>query len=153
MRRDERYVPDLKGFIGNCETNYLRFLRLIPSIDEQSSWNFGIETSTDELSRVSITVIERSKYTVTLRLAQESEIADWMPHPTITVRLYHDAHMAEVLSFQKNRYVRQRYEYPNQKMFMPDEKAQLNKFLGEWLDHCKRVGIAPEMPQFLSQMP
>jgi len=148
MKKAEKYVPDLKGFIGNCETNYLRFIRLLPLIDEQSEWSFGVETATEELSKVSIHVVERSKYTVTLRLAQESDLADWMPQPAITVRLYHDAHMAEVLSFQKNRYVRQRYEYPNQKMYMPDEKAQLNIFLGEWLDHCKRVGMATIAHQF-----
>ena len=145
MKRSEKYVPDLKGFISSCETNYLRLLRLLPTIDEQSEWSFGVETASEELSRVSIFVIERSKYTVTLRLAQESDLVDWMPQPTITVRLYHDAHVAEVLSFQKNRYVRQRYEYPNQRMYMPDEKAQLNAFLGEWLQHCKNVGISTEV--------
>ena len=148
MKRAEKYVPDLKGFISSCEINYLRLLKLLPTIDEQSEWSFGVETAKEELSRVSVFVIERSKYTVTLRLAQESELVDWMPQPTITVRLYHDAHVAEVLSFQKNRYVRQRYEYPNQRMYMPDEKAQLNTFLGEWLQHCKNVGISTEIPLF-----
>ena len=147
MKKVEKYVPDLRGFISNCETNYLRFLKLLPEIDDQSGWSFGIESSNEELSKVLIQVVERSKYTVTLRLIQESELADWMPVPTITVRLYHDAHVAEVLSFQKNPYVKQRYEYPNKKMYMPDEKAQLNRFLGEWLAHCKKVGASIYVPQ------
>ena len=147
MKKNEKYTPDLKSFISSCESNYLRFLKLLPEIDGQSDWSFGIENASDELSKVSIRVVERSKYTVTLRLTQESELTDWMPLPTITVRLYHDAHMAEVLSFQKNRYVKQNYKYPNQKMYMPDEKAQLNQFLGEWLSHCKKVGASIYQPQ------
>ena len=131
MNKPKRYSPDLKGFIGNCEVNYLRFLRLLPTLDEQQFWSFGLATATDDLSKVTICVVERSKYTVTLRLIQESTLNDWVPPPSITVRLYHDAHMAEVLSFQKNRYIHQRYEYPNQRMYQPDEKAQLNIFLGE----------------------
>jgi len=148
MKKTEKYVPDLRSFITNCESNYLRLLRLLPEIDNLSKWSFGIESATEELSKVTVQVVERSKYTVTLRLTQESELVDWMPLPTITVRLYHDAHVAEVLSFQKNRYVKQRYEYPNQKMYMPDEKAQLNRFLGEWLAHCKQVGASMYQSQF-----
>ncbi len=32
------------------------------------------------------------------------------------------------------------YPYPNQAMHQPDEKNQLNLFLGEWLAHCLACG-------------
>lgn len=30
--------------------------------------------------------------------------------------------------------------YPNEQMLQPDEKFQLNQFLGEWLGYCQRNG-------------
>lgn len=138
----KNYVPNLKRLISDCEVNYHRMMRLLPELDQQEEWCFGVDANTDQLKQVSIRVVERAKYTTTLAVAQESLLDDWVPKPTITVRLYHDANMAEVLSFQRNRYIRQSYTYPNDKMFQPDEKAQLNRFLGEWLEFCLRSGRA-----------
>lgn len=57
-----------------------------------------------------------------------------MPH--LEVQVYHDARMAEVVSAEHTRRLRSIYPYPNEAMHQPDEKAQLNLFLGEWLSHC-----------------
>ncbi len=133
------YTPNLRKLIGDCEVNYHRFMRLLPEIDDIEHWLFALEGVKSELKQVSIRVVERSKYTVTLAVDQESLLDNWIPKPLITVRLYHDAQMAEVLSFQKNRYLQQAYPYPNKNMFYPDEKAQLNSFLGEWLEFCLRA--------------
>ncbi|HVL00698.1 MAG TPA: DUF1249 domain-containing protein [Dongiaceae bacterium] len=140
--KKRRYTPDLRKMLGDCEINYHRLIRLLPSLDNQDQWLFGVDANSDQLRQVSISVVERSRYTTTVAVAQESLLNDWVPKPTITVRLYHDAQMAEVLSFQRNRYLRERYEYPNDKMFQRDEKAQQNAFLGEWLEFCLRSGRA-----------
>ena len=144
MSVNKGYVPNLKRLISDCEVNYHRMMRLLPELDEQEHWCFGVDGGSDQeqVKQVSIRVVERSKYTTTVAVAQESLLDDWVPKPTLTVRLYHDAHMAEVLSFQRNRYVRQSYSYPNAKMYQPDEKAQLNVFLGEWLEFCLHSGRA-----------
>jgi uncharacterized protein YqiB (DUF1249 family) len=34
------------------------------------------------------------------------------------------------------------YSYPNPNMYQPDEKLALNRFLGELLFHCRKLGIA-----------
>lgn len=141
----EKYVPDLRGLINDCEANYLRFLRLLPTLDEASEWSFAMEMPTEELSKVVISVVERSRYTTTVDLTQASHM-DWVPEPSITVRLYHDARVAEVLSYQKNHRIKQSYEYPNKKMYHRNEKAQLNAFLGEWLDSCLKSGCALRLP-------
>lgn len=140
----KRYTPNLSKLMSDCEVNYHRMVRLMPELDDQEHWLFGVEShhSSNSPKQVSIQVIERSKYTTTVAVVQESLLEDWVPKPTLTVRLYHDARMAEVLSFQRNRYIRQTYAYPNDKMFQPDEKAQLNTFLGEWLEFCLRTGRA-----------
>lgn len=50
------------------------------------------------------------------------------------VRLYHDATVAEVVSWEGHRRFRARHDYPNPRMYHSDEKAQLNRFLGELLE-------------------
>ena len=142
MAVGKRYTPDLRKMLSDCEINYHRLIRLLPQLDDEEKWLFGVEASSEHLRQVSICVVERSKYTTTVAVAQESLLVDWVPKPTITVRLYHDAQMAEVLSFERNRYLRGTYEYPNAQMFQRDEKAQQNAFLGEWLEFCLRAGRA-----------
>ena len=58
----------------------------------------------------------------------------------MTIRLYHDARMAEVLSTQDIKQVKSRYDYPNNQMHQQDEKQQTNQFLNEWLHLCLRLG-------------
>jgi len=64
--------------------------------------------------------------------------------PELEVRVYHDARMAEVVSAGASRHLLGRYPYPNQAMYQPDEKSQLNLFLGEWLSHCLACGHEAE---------
>jgi uncharacterized protein YqiB (DUF1249 family) len=147
--KTRRYVPDLKGFMNDCDANYLRFLQLLPAMQEVDSWVFGVETLRDRpLSRVCLRVIERSRYTTTVTLEQEYDYPEWLPSPLITVRLYHDARMAEVLAYQRSAKIRQSYDYPNGCMYQRDEKAQLNALLGEWLQHCLKSGCALDLPAF-----
>lgn len=134
------YKPNLRDYIGQCELNYVRMEKLLPYLGERDERVFGVDQGTAELGRVRCCVIERAKFTTTVEFVQESELSDWLPKPTIKVRLYHDARMAEVLAFQKNRYIKPKYEYPNKNMYQRDEKAQNNRFLGEWLQHCLQHG-------------
>ena len=64
----------------------------------------------------------------------------WLPLPHMEVRVYHDARMAEVVGAENARRFRSIYTYPNAAMHQPDEKTQLNLFLGEWLGHCLACG-------------
>ena len=64
----------------------------------------------------------------------------WLPVPRLEVRAYHDARMAEVIGAENARRFRGIYPYPNTAMHQPDEKTQLNLFLGEWLSHCIACG-------------
>jgi uncharacterized protein len=143
MAVGRRYTPDLRKMLSDCEINYHRLVRLLPKLDDEEEWLFGVEAASDQLRQVSISVVERSRYTTTVAVAQESLLAEWVPKPTLTVRLYHDAQMAEVLSFQVNRQWSGTYDYPNAHMYQPDEKAQQNAFLGEWLEFCLRTGRLP----------
>ena len=150
----KKYTPNLRGYIGQCETNYWQLNRLLPYLHEQDERVFGIELLNkapvdceldqfkSHVQQIRCQVLERCKYTTTLSLVQDANIADWFPKPAIIVRMYHDARMAEVLSFERNRYIQAIYTYPNKQMYQPDEKAQNNAFLGEWLSHCLAFGVS-----------
>lgn len=118
------------------ETNFLKLQRVIPSIrdiSKQLSYH-GKDNST-----LSIDVVDRSKYTTTFLLElQQHNSQSWLSNLQMKVRIYHDANVAEVLSFQNRHRLDSRYEYPNPQMYHRNEKWQINDFLGDWLDHCLR---------------
>jgi len=57
---------------------------------------------------------------------------------TMTVRMYHDAKVAEVMNCSGHGTFEPEYGYPNKHMLQRDEKRQLNQLLGEWLDFFAR---------------
>ena len=52
----------------------------------------------------------------------------------------HSDHVGWNTRLVDGRWVRSIYSYPNAAMHQPDEKSQLNLFLGEWLSHCLACG-------------
>ena len=140
-----RYIPDLRGHISQCEWNYHSLMKLMPELESEDSRCFMVEKA-EQLMRIDMQVSERCKYTTMLSVRQNlgsgnsSAATAWLDGPNMTVRLYHDAGMAEVISFQQQRRIPPRNEYPNSRMHHRDEKAQLNRFLGEWVKHCLHHG-------------
>lgn len=103
----------------------------------------------DERVTVEIKILEAFKYTTTLEIVQKPKFEKWMTNPTMLVRVYHDANTAEVMSYQGHRHLKSRYPQPNPKMYHSDEKMQVNRFLGEWLSHCLKVGRCSHAPELL----
>lgn len=139
MRR-KPYVPDLQELASLCESNYLRFLKLLPDTREGSERVIDISTSGGQQAKIRILVNEAHPYTTMLTVSQEGLNPEWIHPPRMEVRLYHDASMAEVLCYQNQHKFEGRYQYPNPQMRMPDEKVQLNRFLADWLEHCLHHG-------------
>ena len=96
---------------------------------------------------IDLEVVEHTPYTTLVRLWQRPA-APWSRKPTLTIRLYHDARTAEVVEIHGKRHFRAVYDYPNEDMRHPDEKAQINRFLGEFLSMCLAHGAAVELPVF-----
>lgn len=136
----ERYRVDLVDLQATCEANYARLLRLLPDM-RGSSAGRRVALSQGErlLGVLALDVLEICPYTTTVRVQQEHALP-WLPSPQLEVRVYHDARMAEVVGAQQARRFQGRYPYPNAAMYQPDEKSQLNLFLGEWLSHCLSCG-------------
>ncbi len=138
----KKYVPDLKAQMATCEANYVRLGKLMPDLDKVSGRHFCVLWRQHAI-QVSIRVEERFNYTTSLRIEQRGEGLSWLQMPDLIVRLYHDARMAEVIC-RKRRPMQGRYSYPNAQMHHPDEKQQLNHYLGEWLAHCLAHGHSNE---------
>jgi len=86
---------------------------------------------------LSVEVVEHHKYTTVIKLTQLLPILlPLAANPVMTVCVYHDARVAEVLSYQNHQRFRPRYDYPNPDMCQRREKQRVNEFLGEWLRFC-----------------
>lgn len=130
--------------MAECDANYLRMMKLFPSLREEEVSVFGVVIG-EHVLRVELKVLERSPYTTLVELEQLPR-TPWNPRPRMVVRLYHDARSAEVVECHGARHFRAVYEYPNQHMHLPDEKAQVNRFLTEFLSLCLRHGVAVTEP-------
>jgi len=140
----KRYRIDLPAHMAECDANYLRLMKLFPSLRKDDVSVFGVVVG-DNPYQVQIEVQERGPYTTLIRLTQLPR-APWSTRPALTVRLYHDARSAEVVEYQRGGHFRAVYDYPNRDMCLPDEKAQVNRFLGEFLALCLVHGVSVREP-------
>jgi len=142
----KNYQPNLVSLMTLCANNYMLLLKVLADravVGEVRSFFIS-----DFLS-YTVTVTEVTRYTSVISFEQDSlkhalksipgVVANAL-HPRMTIRLYHDARMAEVLATQDIRQVKPRYDYPNTQMHQQDEKQQTNQFLNEWLHLCLRLG-------------
>jgi|TARA_B100001964_G_scaffold244472_1_gene326057 hypothetical protein len=144
-----RYVPDLISDMAECDANYIRLLRLFPNIHAEDSLEFGVQGTMEDGAIVSIRIIERCPFTTMLAVDVSSEEHQpWIKWPRLEVRVYHDVHSAEVVSFERHRNFKYRYYTPNPKLFQPDEKSQINRFFGELLTFCRSQGHVLSLQDF-----
>lgn len=68
-----------------------------------------------------------------------------IPNIRLEIRIYHDAHMAEVIAYQGRGRFRPYYSVPNRHMYQPHEKQLVNLFFHEWLRHCQRQSVIFEL--------
>ena len=143
----ERYKVDLPLQMAECETNYARLTKLLANNrrdqtgEVQDEFRFMVARGAQQWLHL-LRITERSPYTTTLELSRTAidTSSNWLKMPRLTLRMYHDAKLAEVLAWEGHKRLRPRYEYPNQSMYQSDEKYQLNCFLGEWLTLCLEHG-------------
>lgn len=154
MSNRRRYVPNLVADMAECDANYIRLHRLFPHMAEEDQLQFGVDSSgsgnsisscTEDGATVEISILERCPYTTMMLVKVTSEEdRPWIRWPTLEVRVYHDIKSAEVVSFERHRNFKFRYQLPNQKMFQPDEKSQINRYFGELLTFCYEHGHSLE---------
>ncbi len=141
-KQKQAYRVDLPSYHADCAANYLRLCKLLPELASRQCWRYQMPHGALQLS-----VLERSRYTTEVCLSAEAGAGErnWLALPQITVRLYHDARMAEVVAVDGRRPLGGNgvgHSYPNPRMESADERQQANRFLGEWLGHCLANGRA-----------
>lgn len=121
------------------EDNFRRLMLLMPEIRV-----FGKQCqSMRHQEGLHVDVLERHKYTTVINLVQNLPLKFLSTAmSSMIVRVYHDAEVAEVLSYQGQYRFKAKYDYPNPGMCQVREKQRVNEFLGEWLDYC----LASDVP-------
>lgn len=114
-------------------------LKLLPDCDTQDlGYNFDVSPSL----KYRIQIVDSSRYTSTLEMAQINANSPMFLQPKMTIRLYHDAKVAEVLEAQRTSRLKPVYDYPNLNMHQRNEKYMVNVFLAEWLHFCLTQRVA-----------
>lgn len=131
---------DVSQQAGYYEANFERLMQLVPELG--SVRGVLLSRSPDGMD-LRLDVLEHSKYTTTIALTHHLRMDGVIVvDPFMRIRIYHDAKVAEVLSYQ--------HHSPLQ-IFHPDatlnlhnlrEKCRINTFLGEWLDYCVAHGYS-----------
>ncbi|MBD3670825.1 MAG: DUF1249 domain-containing protein [Gammaproteobacteria bacterium] len=139
-RKKRNGVPSMYVF----EMNYAKIMRLFPTLRDSV---IGVQyMHHDAKDSVRIEVVEIGPYTSTLELNHQIfALKDWVPDLQITIQVYHDAKVAEVIAYQKQERFQVKYEYPNPRMHHRREKSDLNRFLTDWLDYCLKYQAAQGM--------
>jgi len=156
-----KYKVSLIEDIAERDANYIRLLRLLPRLrhwrdcsrrpgpgfDQAASAELLEHTATfllpgpdgNDIS-LRIRVTEAFRYTTSLEIVQQPGDPDRIANPAMQVRVYHDVNSAEVISYQGHRGFKARHKQPDPRMYQVNEKALVNRFLGEWLTLCLQCG-------------
>lgn len=143
-----RHPLDLSVAMATCDANYIRLLKLLPGFHAGQQRRFGLPALAGDSPRpvgqtVELEVVEQFRYTssVNLRVHAGSMVSAYYQPPLISVRLYHDACTAEVVSYQRQGAFHVRPRPGEGPEFSPDEKQQVNALLAEWLSLCLQQGL------------
>lgn len=121
------------------ERNYAALMHML---DELLVFDDGYAEFELHGARISVKVLEETRYTFLVELIQHfPQASETIPDLEFRVRIYQDARLAEVVSYQGERYLKARYPVPNISMYHPDEKRQTNLLLYDWLSACGRLNF------------
>lgn len=144
----DSYHVDLQGLHACCEASYQCLQGLLPGWRQQPAGQRCVVLSDSRgiASELLLEWFSDGPWTSVVHIHEQRRL-EWLPGSHMQVRVYHDARMAEVIGAEGCRRLLPRYGYPNSRMHQPDEKAQLNRLLQEWLGHYLQLGHLPDSVQ------
>jgi len=117
-----------------CESNYQKLVRLVPNLQALGASAIGQH---EERPALHLSILERNPYTLTIELGHSFDQSDQpASEPAVTIRVYLDAKLAEVISDHDRPAVNSVYQNPGHSLEIQEYKWRLNYFLQKWLDHC-----------------
>ncbi|MCW8826405.1 MAG: DUF1249 domain-containing protein [Gammaproteobacteria bacterium] len=127
------YLKTSSPILRTFEDNYRLLMKLFkPLFNGESEM---VLDAGDKRAPVIIEVRERHKYMTILDLRLQLCESDNIPDIMIGIRLYFDARVAEVISYQGVDHIPARYQIKLSRGDVRDEKMQVNLLLNEFLNH------------------
>jgi uncharacterized protein YqiB (DUF1249 family) len=124
----------VENSLGLYESNFAKLTALLPDLPHRRGRYIAVAAG---LAPIYVEILERNPYTTTVQIHQSLAAGrPWVRDLGMKVRIYHDARVAEVISYQGVQPLQPFYSYPNPRMLQPYEKRRVNQFLGEWLSYC-----------------
>jgi len=128
------------------EENYQLLRALIPDMQQRGRACLGAGAGEPGLE---VAVAEHARYTTTLRLWKRfGQQEHALPDLSMTVRVYHDAAVAEVLAYQGCDRIPPGYLVRGDNRYQKDEKRQINEFLNQLLHYCLNGDYLVTEPNF-----
>lgn len=122
------------------ENNYMLVRLLIPELRDLQNGRYVSRIS--DAMDLELSQIEHCRYTTTFNLTYRFENSLREPcEPDLTIRLYHDARTAEVVTG-----IVQTQRAESRRKRGLDNSWQLNRFLFKWLRYCLRQGHLFSLP-------
>ena len=120
-----------------CDSNYHKLLQLIPNLNAVQQLAIG--ENRYHKPQLFLRVLERNPYTLTIELSHQFKSLHELMLPAVTIRVYLDAQLAEVISDVDRPAVRRVFQNPGELVAIRQYKWRLNYFLQKWLDHCLKT--------------
>lgn len=131
------YEPgSFTGLMTLYESNYIKLGQLL-DLDDLSAEHASISPLDCDLYLFGV---ERARYTTTLRLTYIfSDSGKEVPEPNLTLRIYHDARLAEALRWRRVARHRQLKVIADHTRALSD-RWRANMMLNKWLDYLIECG-------------
>ncbi|TGG92928.1 DUF1249 domain-containing protein [Natronospirillum operosum] len=141
------YVHELREQGAVCEGNFLRLRRLLRDFPEGLSLDYQVQAEPHVDADIRLQVTERFRYTATVDIMlHQHHLPEPFARQTFRVRVYLDANTSEVMTLERVGSLQGVYNYPNPNMYHADERAQLNRWLSEWLRVLAEHGLSRKVP-------
>lgn len=125
------------GLMALYESNYRRFLRLVPEMDVP--FDYAVSSGVDH--DLHLRVLERCRYTVTLHMTHWFGDGDAArPDPDLKLRIYRDAQLAEAIYCDSASRYAALAGVPHIEDDVLAAQWPRNQLLNKWLAYCLQQG-------------
>ena len=126
------------GLMTLYESNYLRFLQLLPDCEQFT--DARVSNSARDCA-LYVSPLERQPYTTTVKLTYLFQDAHrTVPDPDLTIRVYHDARLAEAMDSCAEHRHRKLREIAAAESTELDRRWRRNIMFNKWLDFLIEMG-------------